>query len=70
MIIKTSFAIQVGRSSPKLVGAIALLSFGPNSLELLKFITCNIKINKASNCGKGEELTSWCVAMCNGKTST
>jgi hypothetical protein len=34
------------RSSPKLVGAITLLSICPSSLELFKLNTCNIKIKK------------------------
>jgi hypothetical protein len=39
---------EMERSSPKLAGAIALSSFGPKSLEILKSITCNIKIKKQS----------------------
>ncbi len=59
------------RSSPKLIDAIALLSFGSSLLVLLRCFTCNIKIKKQNMKGeKGEEFTSWFIVVWDGETST
>ncbi len=62
-MISISDKKEMERSSPKLAGAIALSSFGPKSLEILKSITCNIKIKKQNLKlweGKGVYLLACC----------